>query len=1029
MQISSRPGTSNKHHNIFSQPQPYPSLPSSPGRRGTCVGSAMHKSELIASPTRKPRGSISHNGGAGSNPVLIQVSRRTSSPIVSPVFDQFGMHRRPSVSPIPPSPGSADSFNQLPHPRASFIRRDAKMDKLLEQISVLKATLGLSDDDLQWKVESTKGNAYVAADKRQNDAEERYDRLVYETQMLEQTPCEESAASLVKQLRALVQQSQTIAGLKLGLSNCQNDLTMRKKEFLDARIASELRLAKAGGDSTALTTMGEETERIANEIELAKTRILETQEQLKADLAKMNTMLETLSALTEQLAKDCAEFKFLSPEVAAVSSALLAIVQGIPECSGEPLVALCEQGIAAAQKLRGSKLQDLKQKETEMNRALKDIEVWKQRKEESKEFLIEITKRELRWKQDNLEANTASLRLLRSLIPQDIAQLSVEAIIERAQSPGGVLYTYDLALYLKQNRFLHWLVIHESDITRENFLAIDCAPFFLNFVAYDINELRALCCVLPDSFDFDKDGRKGDWKRQFVDHVEALVKQQNGETVKAGWDPVRRARRELPLLPLNDKQQLNLVYRYPSDDEIKARIAKFEIQKERLVQKKQKLQQLNDEAIPTAKAEYLAIAEDARSESLQKSFGKATLIKMRDDAKQSFQSLSKTRDALVSEIARGEAQWSALTPTYAQYLDEVDRIRHLDPDIRSSRIRGPFPEEVEPKPKARALFKKLSVEEEAEERRKELDSAIASRGREMVVESAVPTGSPPGESSGAQEDSTANEHQPRGTSIAERIQNMDSSKQQEAQPPPDHHLRRVKSLQVSVEVLRFLQNDFCNSKRHNPNEPASVPTSAALGETASSSRGPQGLAAAKWKSENALLARTNEVTPVCASARPEPVNVQPKSKALLQLLERQKAAASGDVPPSQERKSPMKAAGKNFLAELQSRVKGSDSNGPKEQAAKPRSFLDELKLAAGAERNKQPVSADWAAAEDAPAPKKAMNFLDELKMAAGRKKPVETDPANTEPRATIETTPQPVEPPKAMNFLEELKARALKHSN
>lgn len=896
------------------------------------------------------------------------------------------------------------------------------MDKLLEQLSVLKATLGLSEDDLQWKVESTKGNAYVAADKRQNDAEERYDRLVYETQMLEQTPCEESAASLVKQLRALVQQSQTIAGLKVTLGNCQNDLTARKKEFLEARIASELRLAKAGGDSTVMATMANETEKVANEVELAKTRILETQEQLKADLAKMNTMLETLSVLSEQLAKDCAEFKFLSPEVATVSSALLAIVQGIPECSGEPLVALCEQGIATAQKLRGSRLQDLKHKETEMNRALKDIEVWKQRKEESKEFVIEIAKRELKWKQANLEANTSSLRLLRSLIPQDIAQLSVEVIIERAQSLGGVLYTYDLALYLKQNRFLHWLVTHESDITRENFLAIDCAPFFLNFVAYDINELRGLCCVLPDSFDFDKDGRKGDWKRQFVDHVEALVKQQNGETVKAGWDPVRRARRELPLLPLNDKQQLNSMYRYPSDDEIKARIAKFEIQKERLAQKKQKLQQLNDEAIPTAKAEYLAIAEDARSESLQKSFGKATLIRMRDDAKQSFQGLCKTRDALVNEIARAEAQWSALTPTHEQYLDEVERIRQLDADIRTSRIRGPFPEEVEPKPKARALFKKLSVEEEAEERRKELDNAIACRGREMVVENAAPIDALPAESSSVQEGSIANgdrETQPRGTSIAERIQNMDSGKQTEAQPPSDHHLRRVKSLQVSAEVLRFLQNEFCNSKRQNPNEPSPASTST---EATSISRSSQGLAATKWKSENALLVKA------ASDVRPEPVNVQPKSKALLQLLERQKAAVSAGAG---ERKSPMKSTGKNFLAELQSRGKDSDSSESSDQAANPRSFLEKLKLAAGAGRNRQTASVGLAVADDAPMPKQATNFLDELKMAAKRRKPVESvltpTPTFTEPRDSQES--ESVQPPKAMIFLDELKARALKHSN
>jgi hypothetical protein len=108
-------------------------------------------------------------------PVLIQVSRRTSSPIMSP--GAGGGRRRPSVAPIGPvaSPvrgggGALEAGSTVSpsgsssSPRASFIRREHKLEKLQEQVNVLKASLGISDEDLMWKVESSKGNAFLAAD-------------------------------------------------------------------------------------------------------------------------------------------------------------------------------------------------------------------------------------------------------------------------------------------------------------------------------------------------------------------------------------------------------------------------------------------------------------------------------------------------------------------------------------------------------------------------------------------------------------------------------------------------------------------------------------------------------------------------------------------------------------------------------------------------------------------------------------------------------------------------------------------------
>lgn len=1035
-------------------------------RPGGGGGSSRDPTVSQTPPSKRP--SMRTNGGttcADPNvPVLVQVSRRTSSPIVSNSVAEFGMRKRPSVSPIPALLSVDDCQQQQQHPppqpRAPMlVRRDSKMDRLVEQLTVLKATLGLSDEDLQWKVESTKGNAYLAAEKHLNEGEERYDRLVYEMQLLSETPCEEVSTHLVKQVRELMQQAQVIADTKPALALCQNDATRLKKELMDARIAAELQRATSSGNGKGSKLDAREPSSppppfavnalssVTQQLEQAQERILQLQEQLKVDMTRLNDMLLALSSDTDKLAKTCAAFRFLSPEATDASATLLALLKRIPECAAtgeKKLVSLCDQALQTAQRLRGSRLRDLKNKEVDLSKTLQDIDIWKARRDQAKEFPFELAKREQQWRRDQFDENANSLKLLRSMVPQDIQQLNVEAIIERAHSVGGVLYTYDLAIYIKQNRFLHWLVTHESDIARDNFLAIECASWFMNFVAYDIHELRACSAILPSAFDFDKDGKKGDWKTQFMEHVYALVKQQQGEKVKCGWDPVRRQRGEVQLQPLTDKQLVNAVYRYPSEQEIQMRIDKFELQKKRLDQKQEKYRHLEDDAIPAAKAEYLAIAEDARSEELQKSFGKATLIRMRDDAKQAFQRMCKTRDALKSEIAHSEKQWHAMSPTYTQYLDEVDKIRKLAPQVRNARIPGPFPGVMELKPRERAAFKKLSVEEEAQARKMELENAIASRGKEIsdavaMEQSAAPVpttldaapaplweSSPPvasAEAVPASEDSNAANPQPRGS------------------------FRRVKSLQVSAEVLKFLQQDFCSPHRINKQAGGgaggtALHRTASMSKAANNAGGALGDTAAaivkikRFASDRSVFnARGNggkednagsdsSVAASRSDLKPAATPVRPKSKALLQLLA--DAAANGTSSeksaPGRPR-SPMKPM--DMFSELQNR------------------FLKKKKK--DDDSNEDTATATSQSDGDLPAPPpKMMSFLDELKQKSLRKsgntsesqseqvdRSHQTKQATAPFSATANPTTTPLPPPapsassaSPKSFLEELRAKA-----
>ncbi|KAE9343968.1 hypothetical protein PF008_g9441 [Phytophthora fragariae] len=1008
-------------------------------------------------------------------PVLVQVSRRTSSPIMSPVG--LGGRRRPSVAPIGPitspvrasggseagssvaSPGSGSS------PRASFIRRDNKLEKLQEQVNVLKASLGISEEGLQWKVESTKGNAFLAADRHLAACEERYDRLVFEMQELSKPArCadeDKANVALAAKLRSLEKQAQQVAELKTKATTYQADMVQMKKNLRAVRVDTELRRAKQ--DLSAVASAAHLELSTARRLESIKEELLSVQQLLKTEQGVLQTLLEWLGTETDRFgasvaAEDLVPSPVVSEQTLEAKRSLLYTLRTIPECTqgSERLATLCCQATQLASRITASRAHDLKRTETDLERTMRDVEIWKTRREQAKEFADEMRKLEAAWQARQREKNEECGALMRTYIPVDIADLSVEALIARAHE-GGILYTYDLAAYLKTNRFLHWLVTHEDDIARANFLAIESAPFFMDFATYDIHELRALARVLPESFAFDKDCRKNAWRASFIEHVRQLAAQQQHETIKAGWDPAKRARRDVQLPELTARQQLNPIFCYPTDAEIDARLDKFERQRIRLEAKRARLKTLDEEHVPQAKAEYVAVAADARNEDLQRSFGKATLIALREEAKQQHLALCKERDAVKSDLSHGERAWSTMTPSYEQYQAEVAQIRALDPEIRNAaRIRGPFPAEVDIQPRERAAFKKLSVEEEAEARKQELDNAIAKRTHdisEVAVVEASQTVSVGPETEDV-ESVTMDEAEVEALRLMQlEDKQMTDATESTATPElpieaPRRGFQRVKSLQVAVGVLNFLEKDFCSPKRvmrgkeGGPLSPPQKPSESEMVEEVSITKDAQLVRTPRNSRSMPPTPRTKSITTKdeeTKNSKPIAVVVPPKSKALLKLLEARKAQESNNSPQTEipntgtPRSSPFGGGKTNFLGELQNRFQRKTAKPDTETSSdhsqqpptpmstkKPLNFLDELKNAS----SRKVAIGD---AGDNVQSKKPINFLDKRKSASARKSGASVEITE----CTEVSTPQT---PKALvlnstsatprNFLDELKARA-----
>lgn len=338
-----------------------------------------------------------------------------------------------------------------------------------------------ADDELEWLMVSKHKGAYKYAKRKHDEAEDKYYRALYESDIHEK---------LQKRLMA------PIDGLGVILPKILTQMGELHKVF-----------TTSPHDETALATF------------------LPLQEQLKGIVAIIENEKETFVNRIFST-KTIYHLKTISQE--AVDKAHKVVRKARELSAGVPAELTClSSNIHTSRKIGDD--------------ALEEMEKWSKRLKECDEYATIMRQEEDEWFAKELVANTEALCAMRSHIPINIKEISVNEFMEEAKKQGGLL-SLDLANEIKNNRLLHWLVTHKEDIAIENFLAGEKKSFFENIESLDIIELRALVLCLPEKFELDGDGRKNEWRSRVMARAKQMVSQQNGDTVKGGWDGTKNKR-------------------------------------------------------------------------------------------------------------------------------------------------------------------------------------------------------------------------------------------------------------------------------------------------------------------------------------------------------------------------------------------------------------------------------------------------------------------------------------------------------
>ena len=314
------------------------------------------------------------------------------------------------------------------------------------------------------------------------------------------------------------------------------------------------------------------------------------------------------------------------------------------------------------------------------------IEIWNERMNTAPERAEELANREQEWLEKQKEANEQCLKIMRSYIPLNISKLSVKGYLEEVKKKGG-LATFALAERLRSKKLLHWCVMHADDIARENFLMGANVSCFKNLGDYDVTELRAVYACLPPVFELDstpgKVGQKLEWKNGLIAKLKSMSSQQDGETVKSGWDPVNEVEKVEKLKPLSAVNERQPAYYYPDESSMEAKIAHFVGIEERLEGLKKRRKELEGSEggaiglVAEMKAERDAALEDFRSEYLQQQYGKDVLKTLKADAEKAFKKVADELGSL--KVAEKDGKVTGKGLLYKIWQSE-ENIRNATPN-------------------------------------------------------------------------------------------------------------------------------------------------------------------------------------------------------------------------------------------------------------------------------------------------------------------------------------------------------------
>merc|ERR1712185_24723 len=272
---------------------------------------------------------------------------------------------------------------------------------------------------------------------------------------------------------------------------------------------------------------------------------------------------------------------------------------------------------------------------------------------------------------------------MRSYLPTDISMCTVPDLMKRA-ADAGMLYTTDFAEYLKKKRLLWWLVTHQDDIAKANFLQGANVTSFRELADYDILELRAVYAAIPATFQLDttpgREGQKAAWRAGLVERLKGMTQHQREETIQGGWDPATNSRKQITLEPLPEAKRRGAPYFYATPLVAGERCAKFKALEDKLSSKRKRLAALvGDDGksglLAEAKGERDNATADARSEYLQEQYGKEVLKGLRDKASQAYAKLDKEQKTVEREIKSAELSISMQKPTRAEYEAEWEAVQ------------------------------------------------------------------------------------------------------------------------------------------------------------------------------------------------------------------------------------------------------------------------------------------------------------------------------------------------------------------
>lgn len=184
-------------------------------------------------------------------------------------------------------------------------------------------------------------------------------------------------------------------------------------------------------------------------------------------------------------------------EVNAVTSSLKSLVAISKKRKGN----LVSDAIVEVEKNIQVRIANLEKKmnevEKDKDKALANVETWRARQLEAPNYDEVMKRREREWLESETEENEKCLIEMRRYLPQKVAKMSKADLQQQALEAAEQfksttkpkkgedtsllgIYPSDLAIYLKECSFLHWLVMHPTDIRKSNFLLGDSSQHFQN---------------------------------------------------------------------------------------------------------------------------------------------------------------------------------------------------------------------------------------------------------------------------------------------------------------------------------------------------------------------------------------------------------------------------------------------------------------------------------------------------------------------------------------------------------------------